>query len=251
VGAAEVASFAAPREAVVRVVSSLLDDVSRLGVGEPAILGAVAQRLTAVGRALGAARVTVAIDDVTLGRQVFTSGRALLGSGTDAIWADAGVWTDPPTAIDGLAAELLVRAVTLAVAVAAREPDDRAVTLEPWLGEAVVRAVELGWAFTLAVVRFDRALDDASGDELRAALRGGDAVIVTSAREAVLLLFATTGDEVPARLEAASVAGRWPRCSYGLAHCPGDGRTARALLDHAVHGLELAARARHPAIAPR
>jgi hypothetical protein len=251
VGAAEAASFAAPREAVVRVVSSLLDDVSRLGAGEPAILGAVAQRLTAVGRALGATRVTVAIDDGRLGRQVFTSGRALLEANTDAIWADAGVWTDPPTAIDGSAAELLVRAVTVAVAFAAREPGDRTGLLEPGLGEAVVRAVELGWTFTLAVVHFDGPLDDPSGGELRSALRGGDAVTMTSAREAVLLLFATTADEVPARLEAASAAGRWPRCIYGLAHCPGDGRTASALLDHAVHGLDLAARARYPAPTPR
>jgi hypothetical protein len=252
VGAAEAVSFAAPREAVVRVVSSLLDDVARLGAGEPAILGAVADRLDAVARGLGAARVTVAVDDEALGRQVFTSGRRLLGDDTAAIWADAGVWTDPPSAIDGTAAELLVHAVTLAVALANRDPRDardRGSALEPWLGEAVARAVDVGWAFTLAIVHFDAPLDDASGAALRAALAPGDSVTMISAREAALLLPAITAEEVPARLEAASAAGRWPRCVYGVAHCPGDGNTTAAVLDHAVRGLELAADARYPAIA--
>src|SRR5262249_43010287 len=154
VGVAELMSFAAPREAVVRVVSSLLDDVTTIGAGDPAILGAISRRLDAVARELGAARVTVAVDDDVLGRHVFTSNRALLGADTPAIWAGAGVGPEPPSAIDGTAAELLVPAVGLAVALAAGRADDRRPELEPWLGEAVARAVELGWAFTLAIVHF-------------------------------------------------------------------------------------------------
>jgi hypothetical protein len=223
-------------------------------------LRAVGDALAALADGLHVEKVIVAVDDATLGRQVFCSGRVPLGDDGVGLRGPAGAWTLPPSELDADATRLLVRAVGVGVtrsttrgstgaaatggisatpAGAADAVVTRAAGLTDLVTEAAARAVRHGWGFTLVLVRGDAGLADA----LRQRLRAADTLITVTGHELALLLPETAGDRVPyvlARLAQASTA---PPFSYGLACCPADGRDPAVLCRTAAERLEEAWRA--------
>jgi hypothetical protein len=241
-------------------------------------LRAVGDALAALAGGLGVHKVIVAVDDATLGRQVFCSGRVPLGDDGIGLRGPAGAWTQPPSELDADATRLLVLAVGVGVvrattrgstgaaatggisatpageahadatmsstrATGLDQPVEAAVArtngLTDLVTEATARAVRHGWGFTLVLVRGDAGLAGA----LRPRLRAADTLITVSDHELALLLPETAGDRVPYVLARLAQASGAPPFSYGLACCPADGRDPAVLCRTASERLEEAWRA--------
>jgi hypothetical protein len=221
-------------------------------------LGVIADALTELAAVLTAERVVVAVDDQRLGRQVFTSARAPLGVEPIGLFGAPGVWTEPAELVARLdrdQTELLRASIGAAVhalhddlpAARVASPIRREPT-EALVG-AAARARDHGWAFTLALVRFD----DGDHSPARIAgvcsgLRPGDIADVAPAGfDAItVLLPATRDDEAAALLATAIRSTGLPRCAFGLIRCPADADDAHRLLDLARQRLAEAIAARDP-----
>jgi hypothetical protein len=229
--------------AIDRLVGDLAD-------ARPA-LGAIGDGLQALAEGLGVERVIVAVDDATLGRQVFCSGRVPLGDGGVGLFGPAGAWTEPACTIDAVVAQLLDRAIAVAIsragavrseaaAIDLREPAALAppTSLSATIAAATARALRHGWGFTLVLLRGGPGLTEA----LRPRLRAADTLVATSDRELALVLPDTAGDRVPDVLARLAGGGDLPPFSYGLACCPADSRDAVVLARIATERLADAVR---------
>jgi len=201
--------------------------------------------LRSLADGLGVGRVIVAVDDATFGRQVFCSDRRPLGDDGIGLFGPAGVWTEPPRAIDETAARLLDRAIGIALGragapageapVARRTAPELAVPvgLAGTVAAATARALRHGWGFTLVLLRGGPGLTEA----LRPRVRAADTLVATSDQELALLLPETAGDRVPAVLARLAAGGGVPAFSYGLACCPADSRDPGVLARIAAERL--------------
>jgi hypothetical protein len=217
-------------------------------------LRAVGDALAVLADGLGVDKVIVAVDDETLGRQVFCSGRVPLGDDGVGLRGAAGAWTEPPSDLDVDTTRMLVHAVGVGVVrsiTRARTTDttdlarsaDTAVVpttrLIDVVTEATARAVRHGWGFTLVLVHGDAGVADA----LRPRLRAADSLVSVGSGELALLLPETAGDRVPFVLTRLAQASGAPPFSYGLACCPADGRDPAVLCSTAAERLEAARQA--------
>jgi hypothetical protein len=214
-------------------------------------LRAVVNALDVLADGLGVDRVIVAVDDATLGRQVFCSGRVPLGEDGVGLFGPAGAWTEPPREIDSVATLLLVRTVGVGVTRSTRRVTTAAASAEitslpdpsEGIGDTVVaataRAVRHGWGFTLVLARGGLGLADA----LKPRLRAADTLVAVSNHEVALLLPETAGDRVPQILARLAEGSGIPTFSYGLACCPADGTDAELLHRIATERLDDALRA--------
>jgi hypothetical protein len=237
-----------------RAIDRLLGD---LADAVPA-LRAVGDALATLADGLGVAKVIVAVDDETLGRQVFCSGRVPLGDDGVGLGGAAGAWTEPPSDLDADATRLLVRTVGVGVVRAVTRSTTDSTTTETTdvarsagsavvpttrlievVTEATARAVRHGWGFTLVLVHGDAGVADA----LRPRLRAADSLVTVSGGELALLLPETAGDRVPFVLTRIAQASGAPPFSYGLACCPADGRDPAVLCRTAGERLEAARQA--------
>ena len=206
----------------------------------------------------------VAVDDRRLGRQVFTSARAPLGSEPIGLFGRPGIWTEPAQLVERLGrdeAELVRASVGAAVHAL---PHDASVTdaargsravspSRPRSPAAVARARTHGWAFTLTLVRFD----DGDHSPARIAgvwsgLRPGDVVDAAPAGvDAITLLLPATRDDEAATILAAAVRrGRLPRCAFGLVRCPADADSVARCSNSRVNASRKRSRRGIPAHAP-
>jgi hypothetical protein len=231
-------------EATDRLLGDLADAV-------PA-LRAVGDALAMLADGLGVEQVIVAVDDASLGRQVFCSGRAPLGEDGLGLCGPPGAWTRPQHLLDAVATLLLVRAVAAGVSrstgrQAMLSPDlwamkpnaDRSSPLGDAVTAATARAVRYGWGFTLVLARGGLGLTES----LRKRLRAADTLIAVSHHEVALLLPETAGDRVPQVLARLAQGGGMPRFTYGLACCPADGTDPGILCRIATERLNDALRA--------
>lgn len=235
--------------------SVVLDAADRL-IGDLAdavpAFRAVGDALATLAEGLGVEKVIVAVDDAHLGRQVFCSGRAPLGSEGIGLLGPQGAWTQPPKTLDDVAASVLVRAVGVGVVRSTARVTDRALAttgesvpartspaLEDAVATATARAVRHGWGFTLVLVRGGARL----AEVLEGGVRAADLVVARNDHEVALLLPQTAGDLVPHVLARLTAGRDTPPFSYGLACCPADGTDPGAILRIAAERLELATRA--------
>jgi len=225
-------------------------------------LHAVGDALTRLAAGLGVENVVVAVDDPSLGRQVFCSGRRPLGDAGIGLAGPPGAWTEPPRPLDDPATILLIRAIGVGVGRATSTPDTTSATRRPappaaptaalavvepaGLADAVVgataRALRHGWGFTLVIARGGSGLTDG----IRSRLRASDLLVAVSDHELALLLPETAGDRVPRILTRLAEGGGVPAFSYGLVCCPADGtdpgvlcRTAAERLDEALQAAAI------------
>jgi len=196
-------------------------------------LTVVSESLATLAGTLGVSQVLVAIDDPEFGRQVFSSGRTLLGDSGDLLWGPPRVRTDPPRALDDALSRLIVATVTTTFErarastqpVAVARPDDLIIGLDA----ATQRSARYGWGFTLVLVRLDEA-DARNSARMEAHLRAGDTLIELGTRDLAILMPAAPGDEIPTILARVGRSGTVSTFCYGLAACPGDATEADALL---------------------
>jgi hypothetical protein len=244
----------AARDITDESATAVLEAIDRL-IGELADatppLRAIGHGLHALADALGVERVIVAVDDATLGRQVFCSARRPLGERGTGLFGPTGTWTEPERAIDADAARLLDRAIGIALARAGAPRSAvgmerrHAPELTPTQGlagtvaTATARALRHGWGFTLVLLHGGAGLTEA----LRPRVRAADTLVATSDRELALLLPETAGDLVPTVLARLATGGGVPPFSYGLACCPADSRDASVLARIATERLADAVRA--------
>jgi hypothetical protein len=232
----------------------LLTAVDRLVAdlaGAAPALHAIGDALRSLADGLGVERVVVAVDDATLGRQVFCSGRRPLGDAGTGLFGPAGTWTDPPRALDTVGVRLLDRAIAVAVGRAGAVHGEAVATTRPArdvappialgaaVGAATARTLRHGWGFTLVLLRGAPGLTES----LRPRMRAADTLVAISDRELALLLPETAGDRVPDVLGRLAAGGGIPRFSYGLACCPADSRDAAVLARIAAERLADAIRA--------
>jgi hypothetical protein len=250
------------------VVGASAELLERLNASQSP-LSVVSESLTGLATALGVDQALVAIDDAQYGRQVFCSGRALLGDSGDLLWGPPRVRTDPPHAIDESLARLIVAAVTMtferartgslepagaptprtgaevsASDAAGGSVATRGDDLVTGLAAAVDRCARYGWGFTLVLMRLDEG-DDETLSEVEAHLRSGDTLFELGTREYGILLAAAAGDEVPSILARVGRGGTVSTFCYGLATCPGDASDAAELLALATARLRDAESTRH------
>jgi hypothetical protein len=132
-------------DAAIAVVLGATDTlVGHLADAVPA-LQAVGDTLESLAGELGVARVIVAIDDAELGRQVFCSGRRPLGDGGVGLFGPEGTWTEPARTVDAIAAQLLERAIVVAVGragVVRARPEPAAAPPEPEVAISAAPEVE-------------------------------------------------------------------------------------------------------------
>ena len=242
----------------------LLDAADRL-IGDLAdaapALGAVGDALAVLADGLGVEKVIVAVDDGLLGRQVFCSGRAMLGDDGVGLRGPQGAWTQPPRPLDPVATSILIRSIGIGVnrsiARGSISPTPGAVIAEASsvthaVASATARAVRHGWGFTLVLVRGDSGADAERGAlaaGLNARLRAADELVAGENNEVALLLPQTAGDRVPVVLARLAAAADVPPFSYGLACCPADGTDAATLCATAAARLAAAERATSAATA--
>jgi hypothetical protein len=249
----------------------LLDAADRL-IGDLAdavpALRAVGDALAVLAGGLGVEKVIVAVDDASLGRQVFCSGRVPLGERGIGLRGPQGAWTQPPRALDEVAASVLVRAVAVGVVRSTARSRERALeprargsdvsaspdgtaTIADAVATATARAVRHGWGFTLVLVRAEEGSQGGANGAglvagLKARLRAADLLVTGDGHEVALLLPQTAGDRVPLVLARLAAGARMPPFSYGLACCPADGTDPDALCHTAASRLEEATRAATP-----
>ena len=216
-------------------------------------LSIVSDSLSGLATTLGVEQAMVAIDDAEYGRQVFCSGRALLGDSGDLLFGPPRVRTDPPHAIDESLARLIVAAVTTTFERARSGAVERTSTgvegaagggqlvpspdeLITLLRGAAQRSARYGWGFTLVLVRFDESHDDAA-TQVEAHLRASDTLIELGPRDVGILAAAAPGDDVPVILARLGRGGTVSTFCYGLATCPGDSADPAELLSLATARL--------------
>ena len=235
-----------PSSALVTASTELLEDLAR-GQGP---LSSVSGSLADLAAELGVRQVMVAIDDTAHGRQVFSSGRTLLGDHGELLIGPPRAVTDPPSRLDDAMARLIVASVGAAFerarsstassdtggsgAVAKRTTTNDLLTR---LRAATDRSTRYGWGFTLVVLQLDRA-DDRSARQIEAHLRESDTLVEIGPREFGILLPAAGDDEVPRLLARVGRGGAVSTFCYGLAACPGDGSDPDALLALATARLQ-------------
>jgi hypothetical protein len=236
-----------PGSALVTASTQLLEDLA--GGRRP--LSSVSGSLADLATDLGVEQVMVAIDDAVYGRQVFSSGRSILGDRGDLLAGPPGAFTDPPSRLDDTLGRLIVASVAAAFERARTSPPTNAGTalapanptpaetagdLLSRLRAATDRSTRYGWGFTLVVLLLDRA-DDRSTRQITAHLRGSDTLVEMGPRQYGILLPAAGGDEVPRLLARVGRDGAISTFCYGLAACPGDGTEPDALLALATSRL--------------
>src|SRR3984885_14018196 len=96
--------------ATTAMVTASADLLERLNAAESP-LSIVSASLEQLATSLGVERAMVAIDDPEIGRQVFTSGRRMLGDNGDLLWGPPSVRTEPPIPIDPALSRLIIAAV--------------------------------------------------------------------------------------------------------------------------------------------
>ena len=217
-------------------------------------LSSVSESLADLAAQLGVEQVMVAIDDAAHGRQVFSSGRTLLGDHGELLTGKPRAVTNPPSRLDDALARLVVASVAAAFERARNNPsiDAGAMSVMPTaakpkgtgsddlltrLRAATDRSTRYGWGFTLVVLQLDRA-DDRSADQIEAHLRASDTLVEIGPREFGILLPAAGDDEVPRLLARVGRDGAVSTFCYGLALCPGDGTEPEALLALATARLQ-------------
>jgi hypothetical protein len=225
-----------PASALVTASTELLEDLA--GGRRP--LSSVSGSLAELAVQLGVRQVMVAIDDTEHGRQVFSSGRTLLGDHGELLIGPPRAVTDPPSPLDNALARLIVASVAAAFerarSAAPREASTAVVPngatgneLLTRLRAATDRSTRYGWGFTLVVLQLDRG-DDRSSHQIEVHLRAGDTLVAIGPREYGILLPAAGDDEVPRLLARVGRDGAVSTFCYGLAACPGDGSDPDALL---------------------
>jgi hypothetical protein len=233
-----------PASALVTASTELLEDIA----GGRGPLSSVSGSLADLAGRLGVQQVMVAIDDTEHGRQVFSSGRMLLGDHGELLTGPPRAVTDPPSPLDDALARLIVASVAAAFERArSAAPGDAAPRpavappaptndLLARLRAATDRSTRYGWGFTLVVLQLDRA-DDRSSHQIEVHLRAGDTLVEIGPREYGILLPAAGDDEVPRLLARVGRDGAISTFCYGLAVCPGDGSDPDALLALATERL--------------
>jgi hypothetical protein len=223
--------------ATTAVVAASADLLERLNADESP-LSVVSASLERLASALGVDRAMVAIDDPDIGRQVFTSGRRMLGDNGDLLWGPPCVRTDPPIPLDPTLSRLIIAAVmtTFERAQAIRDSFTGPDALVNAIKAAVDRSARYGWGFTLVLIRADEAEGHAPS-EVEAHLRVGDTVMELGPRDLAILLPNASDTEVPSILSRAGQHGAVSTFCYGLATCPGDADDAEALLNLAAARL--------------
>lgn len=238
-----------PASALVTASTQLLEDLASGRRPLSSVSGSLADLATD----LGVEQVMVAIDDAVYGRQVFSSGRSILGDRGDLLTGPPGAFTDPPSRLDDTLERLIVASVaaaferartspstnagaTVALANQTQAAETRAGDLLRRLRAATERSTRYGWGFTLVVLLLDRA-DDQSTRQIAAHLRGSDTLVEMGPRQYGILLPAAGGDEVPRLLARVGRDGAISTFCYGLAACPGDGTEPDALLALATSRL--------------
>jgi hypothetical protein len=231
-----------PASALVNASTQLLEEVAS---GQGA-LSSVSESLRDLASDLGVRQVMVAIDDAAHGRQVFSSGRTLLGDHGELLTGPPRAVTDPPSRLDDTLARLVVATVAAAferaragapselapstakdAAAAPNEPREN--DLLARLRAATDRCTRYGWGFTLVMLLLDRA-GSRSAWQIETHLRASDTLIEIGTREYAILLPAAGGDEVPQLLARVGRDGAVSTFCYGLAACPGDGSDPEELL---------------------
>ena len=253
-----------PASALVTASTRLLEDLA--GGHRP--LSSVSGSLADLATHLGVKQVMVAIDDAVYGRQVFSSGRTILGDHGALLTGPPRAFTVPPSTLDDALGRLIVASVAAAFERARTSPPANAAVTpaapnDPQYGKppsgnappgptqsgrtssgdllarlraATDRSARYGWGFTLVVLVLDRA-DDRSTRQIEAHLRASDTLVETGPREYAILLPAAGGDEVPRLLARVGRGGAVSTFCYGLAACPGDGTDPDALLTLAAARL--------------
>jgi hypothetical protein len=229
-----------PVSALVTTSTQLLED---LASGRRP-LSSVSGSLSDLAAQLGVRQVMVAIDDTAHGRQVFSSGRTVLGDHGELLIGPPRAVTDPPRGLDEALGRLVVASVAAAFERArsappsetsptrlpdARSGEPRADDLLARLRAATDRSARYGWGFTLVVLVLDRA-DERSAHQIEAHLRASDTLVENAPGEYGIILPAAGGDEVPRLLSRVGRGGAVSTFCYGLAACPGDGTDPEELL---------------------
>ena len=199
-------------------------------------LSIVSRSLAGLADTLGVEQALVAIDDSEYGRQVFCSGRRLLGDNGDMLFGPPRLRTEPPSAINEPLARLVVAAVTTTFerARASSAPASRRAVARPEdlitkLGGAAERCSRYGWGFTFVLVRLDDA-DEHTPRLVGAHLRASDTIIEVSPRDLAIVLPAASAEQVPGILARVGRSGTVSTFCYGLAACPGDSVDPSSLL---------------------
>jgi hypothetical protein len=218
-------------DATTALVAASADLLERLNADESP-LSVVSASLEGLAETLGVERAMVAIDDPQIGRQVFCSGRRMLGDNGDLLWGPPCVRTDPPIPIDATLSRLIIAAVTTTFerAQAIRDAFTGPDALLRAIRAAVDRSARYGWGFTLVLTRTDEDAAHAPS-EVAAHLRVSDTVLELGPRDLAILLPDAADTEVPAILARVGQGGAVSTFCYGLATCPGDASDSEALLD--------------------
>jgi hypothetical protein len=231
--------------ATTALVAASADLLERLNAAESP-LSIVSASLENLATSLGVDRAMVAIDDPEIGRQVFTSGRRMLGDNGDLLWGPPSVRTEPPIPIDPTLARLIIAAVTTTFerAQMVRDSYTGPEALTASIRASVDRSARYGWGFTLVLIHAD---DDhgRAPSEVAAHLRVSDSVMELGPRDLAILLPDAADTEVPAILSRVGQGGAVSTFCYGLATCPGDATDAEKLLGLAAARLRDATTSRN------
>jgi hypothetical protein len=213
------------------VANASIELLERLNAAESP-LSIVSSALLSLATTLGVDRAIVAIDDPHYGRQVFCSGRRLLGDDGDLLWGPPRMRTAPPLPIHDTYSRLIIAAVATAFE-RAQASQELATTGPDALINAVRASVDrcarYGWGFTLVLIRLDEG-DNHTLAEVEAHLRASDTLLELSKRDIAILLPSASDHEVPSILARVGQGGAVSTFCYGLAACPGDSAEASALL---------------------
>jgi len=192
----------------------------------------------------------VVIDEATLGRQVFRSGRRPLDEDDEVLLtASPGLYTEPVLDDGSFDRTLVYSFCVLALRLDVLRYDawhdpltgifDRR-SFDRLLEMSVARSTRYGWPFTLVIMDLDgfKDLNDREGhmagdailrdlgERLHRALRFGDHAARIGGDEFAMILPNTEADLVPALIEriraVSGLATATPRFSYGIAQCPTD-----------------------------
>lgn len=199
----------------------------------------------------------VVIDNTTLGRQVFRSGRRPLDEDDEVLLsASPDLYTEPALADHTFDRTLVYSFCVLALRLDVLRYDawhdpltgilDRR-SFDRLLEMSCARSTRYGWPFTLVIMDLDgfKELNDREGhmagdailrdlgERFRRALRFGDHAARIGGDEFAMILPDTDVDLVPALIERIrTVSGletTVPRFSYGVALCPADADSCETL----------------------
>jgi hypothetical protein len=213
------------------VANASIELLERLNAAESP-LTIVSSALLSLATKLGVDRAIVAIDDPHYGRQVFCSGRRLLGDDGDMLWGVPRVRTVPHRPIEDTYGRLIVAAIATAFERAQTTQELATIGPDALIGAvraAVDRCARYGWGFTLVLIRLDEG-DNHTLEQVEAQLRASDTLLELGKRDIAILLPSAADHEVPTILTRVGQGGAVSTFCYGLAACPGDSADASALL---------------------